>query len=215
MSKKLNKQDLQDFVDYTMANRSAPYKRIIIGDISESAQRYLKDKFGVSVQTIKTDNSSVIHAMNKEAHNLELDDLQYMTDVINTSQDITLAPKEHNQCKLLIFRKDIGGEITVLAEVHPKYETLLVFDAWRKKPREHATANANKDTPSANVRNANPSAVTPLSDTSEKKSSAFMSKERNSYDFQDETQEKDEKTGERDERDGKTDKEGPPTFSTR
>jgi hypothetical protein len=73
---------------------------------------------------------------------------------------------------VLIFKKDIGGELTVLADFYPKYETLVIFDAWRKKPRNSATADTNEGTPSANVRNAEPSAsYDSLSPSSGEKSS--------------------------------------------
>jgi hypothetical protein len=168
----LDTQGLKTFIDDAMANRKETNKRVKIGDISETAQARLKDKFGFNIPEVDTDNSSVIHAMQKAAHNLEPDDLLHAVDVINTSEDITLSEEEHQNNKVLEFKKDINGELTILAEVHAKGGYLLVFNAWRKKKAlRHTTADTGEGKPGANVRNASQRAYSPLSDTSEKKSS--------------------------------------------
>jgi hypothetical protein len=95
--------------------------------------------------------------MKQAHHNLEPDDLLYAVDVINTSNDISLSDKKHKFNSVVVFKKDRGGEITVLTEVHVKNNYLLVFDAWRQqKARRYATAQR----PSANVQNGSPSADT-------------------------------------------------------
>jgi hypothetical protein len=63
---------------------------------------------------------------------------------------------------VLIFKKDIEGEITILAEMHKNEGYLLVFDAWRqKKKRLRKDTTAQK--PSANVQDESPHADTSLS----------------------------------------------------
>ena len=84
--------------------------------------------------------TGIIHALKKVNHNLQPDDLLYAIDVINTSTDISLNSKKHKSNDVLIFKKDINGEITFLAEVHIKNDYLLIFNAWRqKKARRGAT----------------------------------------------------------------------------
>jgi hypothetical protein len=151
-------QELSAFIDNSMNNRAMRHKIIKIGDISDPAQKRIKDKFGFSVKFIKTDNYGMIHAKRKVTHNLEPDDLLHAVDVINTSQNIALSSEPHQDHNVLIFKKDIGGELTFLAEFYPKYETLVIFNAWRQKPRSRTTADTDKGTPSANVQNAEPSA---------------------------------------------------------
>jgi hypothetical protein len=159
--KRLDKQELRTFVEITMSNRSAPYKRVIIGDIVKDAQARIERKCHVTLERINIDNQNIIHAMGKAAHNLEPDDLIYAVDTINTSTDITVSPYKHLSTTVLVFKKNMGGgEFTVLAEVHPKGSYLLVFDAWRqKKARRSSTANM----PRANVQNGSSYADTPLS----------------------------------------------------
>jgi hypothetical protein len=78
-----------------------------------------------------------------------------VVEVINTATDISISNKKHKSNDVLVFKKDIDGEITFLAEVHEKNGYLLVFNAWRqKKARRDATAQR----PSANVRNESPCA---------------------------------------------------------
>ncbi|MDR1149232.1 MAG: hypothetical protein LBK66_11440, partial [Spirochaetaceae bacterium] len=121
---------------------------------------------------INIDNSGVIHAKKKAAHNLEPDDLLLAVNVINNSDTIGLSEKQHKRCKVMEFKKDVGSEITFIAEIHEKEGYLLVFDAWRrKKARRDTTADTNKGTPSANVQNEAPQADTSLSPDSGEKSS--------------------------------------------
>jgi hypothetical protein len=93
-------------------------KGIKIGIVSKNTKKLLDNKFGFGVQDI--DKDGVIHALDKPAHNLDPDDLLRMVDIINTSQDITLSPEKHQNNQVLIFKKDVDGELTVLAEFRKK-----------------------------------------------------------------------------------------------
>jgi hypothetical protein len=157
----------QDFIGYTMANRNATNKRLKIGDLSEDRQNLINERFECALKDITTDTSGIIHAMEKKEHNLEPDDLLHAVDVINTAEDVTLSPKKHQNNKVLVFKKDINGELTILAEIRSKYGHLTVFDAWRKeKARRHPDAVVNTQPPGTHVLNASPPADTPLSDGS-------------------------------------------------
>ena len=49
MSKEINiadKQTLKTFIDVSMAERSSPYKRIRLGNISPNTQKLIQKKFG-------------------------------------------------------------------------------------------------------------------------------------------------------------------------
>ena len=81
----------------------------------------------------------------------------HVVEVINTAADISVSPKNHKSNDVLIFKKDIDGEITFLAEVHRKNGYLLVFNAWR---RQKARRDATAQRPSANVQNGSPRAGT-------------------------------------------------------
>jgi hypothetical protein len=155
-----------------MGNRGAPHKRAIIGETSKETRTYIENSTGRVVRNINIDNSGIIHAMGKAAHNLEADDLLYAVEVINTSSDITVSPKKHLSNTVLIFKKDIGGgELTILTEVHEKGDYLVVFDAWRqKKALRYPTANK----PSANVQDDSQHADTSLSPQSAEKSSVLF-----------------------------------------
>jgi transcription elongation factor len=146
---------LHDFIDETQKNRKKRYKRIRIGAISDEAQKRIENICGGKIPEIDIDNSGVIHAIKKAEHNLQPDDLLNVVEVINTATDISISAKKHKSNDVLVFKKDIDGEITFLAEVHEKNGYLLVFNAWRaKKARRDATAQR----PSANVQNESPRA---------------------------------------------------------
>jgi hypothetical protein len=165
--------ELKSFIDHTMTDRSAPYRRLKIGLVSENTKKLLDNKFGFDIQDIDIDKDGVIHAMDKPTHNLEPDDLLHAADVINTSQDITLSPEKHQNNQVLIFKKDIDGELTVLVEFRKKNGYLLVFDAWRKQ-KARRRSNAVQSPPGTYVQNGSPRAsVTSLSSDSAEKSSGI------------------------------------------
>ena len=148
---------LHDFIEETLKKRKSPYKRIRIGNISDEAKKRIESICGEKISGIDIDNSGIIHAIKKAEHNLQPDDLLNAVEVINTAIDISISSKKHKSNDVLVFKKDIDGDITFLAEVHEKNDYLLVFNAWRqKKARRDATAKR----PSANVQNESPRANT-------------------------------------------------------
>jgi hypothetical protein len=73
--------------------------------------------------------------------------------MINTAADISLSPERHQDTDVLIFRKDIDGDMTVLTEVHAGKGYILVSDCWRRNKRRN---RATGKSPSANVQNGVP-----------------------------------------------------------
>jgi len=126
------KKELQDFIKETLENRNNEYKIIKIGETTEDAKQRIEKICGKKISSIDIDNSGVIHAVSKVNHNIESDDLLLAVDVINTTTDISLSDKKHQDCDVLIFKKDIDGEITFLTETHIKKDYLLIFNAWRQ-----------------------------------------------------------------------------------
>ena len=149
---------LHELIKESLKNRKAPHKWIRIGTIGGEAQERIERKCGARVSEIHIDNSGVIHAMAQAHHNLEPDDLLHAADAINTTSDICLSDRKHKCNDVLIFKKDINGDITFLAEVHVKNGYLLVFDAWRQK-KARRDPDAAQRPPEAYVRNESPSAV--------------------------------------------------------
>jgi hypothetical protein len=150
---------LCDFINESLKDRKAPHKWIRIGIIGNDAQKRIEQKCGAIVSEIHIDNSGIIHAMDKLHHNLKSDDLLHAVDVINTTNDISLSEEKHKSNDVLIFKKDISGDITFLTEVHVKKGYLLVFNAWRQKMARR-DPDAAKRPPGAYVRNESPSAGT-------------------------------------------------------
>jgi len=127
------KEELKNFIKQTLENREKTNKRVIIGKINEEAQQRIEKLCGKKISDIDIDSSGIFHSITKVNHNIEPDDLLYAIDVINTTKDITLTNKKHQDCDVLIFRKNIDGEITFLTEAHIANNYLLVFNAWRQK----------------------------------------------------------------------------------
>jgi hypothetical protein len=100
-----DEKELKDFVNATMADKNAPFKRLFIGTVSDTVQQKLKTDFGFTVTDIDIDKDGIIHAMDKAAHNLEADDLLYAVEVINNGQDIELSPLKHQKKPRIYIQK--------------------------------------------------------------------------------------------------------------
>ena len=134
---------LMDFIKRSLENKKAPYKRVIIGTINNDAQIRIKNVCGVNVKEIDIDNHSIIHTLANRNHNLEPEDILLPVDVINTSVNIELSDKKHQENQVLVFKKDIDGDITFLTEVRVKNGYLFIFNAWRqKKARSRRSSDA-------------------------------------------------------------------------
>jgi len=150
---------LAEFIEESLKKRKVhtPNKRVIIGTVSDEAQKRIKEKCGSRVKNINIDNHSIVHAITQLHHNLEPEDILLAVDVINTTTDIELSDEKHQGCDVLIFQKDIDGDITFLTEVHAKNGYLLVCDAWRqKKARSRRSSDAANKPPRTYAHNDSP-----------------------------------------------------------
>jgi putative MATE family efflux protein len=163
-------ENLYDFILETLENRHGAYKRIVIGYVHPSAQKRIEELCHAKVSEIDIDNSGIVHAVTKVHHNLSPDDLLDAVDVINTATDISLSGKKHKDNDVLVFSKDIDGEITFLTEVHVTNDYLMIFDAWRKKK---ARRDPTVRRPRADVQDEPPRAFDSLSHQSAEMSSGF------------------------------------------
>ena len=169
---------LLEFIEESLKKRDVPNKRVMIGKINEDAQERIEAKCGKKVKDIDIDKDSIIHALTQLHHNLEPEDILLAVDVINTATDIELSDKKHQNCDVLVFQKDIDGDITFLTEVHAKNGFLLVCDAWRqKKARSRRSSDAAEKPPRTYAQNDSPRNELPIvSHKSDEKSSGDTSR---------------------------------------
>ncbi|TYT77821.1 PBECR3 domain-containing polyvalent protein [Treponema phagedenis] len=130
-------------------------ERLFVGHVSSEAQKRIKEVTGLDAKSIILDSNSVRHVMNKEAHNLELEDLKYMQEVINDPSSIKLSERKHRYNPVIEFRKDINGEITFVEEFRSNRGQLELVTCYRKKRKSAVKVSMlRKSTPpETNVRN--------------------------------------------------------------
>jgi len=136
-AKTLTSNELKEFID-AVKESPKPYKRVIIGHVSDEAKKRIeieaKGKINAQkLNNINIDSESVYYALKKLHHNLESSDLLLAVEVINTATDIELSNTQHQDNDVILFKKDIDGEITFLTEVRIGKGYLLIFDAYRQK----------------------------------------------------------------------------------
>lgn len=142
-----SQEEYQIFINQSLINKDGINKKINIGETTEDT----RTRLGKNVRNIGIDNDAVIHAYN-EKHNLEPDDLLHAAEIINEADNLILSKKQHNQCNVISFVKDLNGEIELLAEIHEQKYFLMIFNAWRKK-KVRRRPDAVERPPGTNVLN--------------------------------------------------------------
>ncbi|EFW36653.1 hypothetical protein HMPREF9554_02873, partial [Treponema phagedenis F0421] len=148
-------------------------ERLFVGYVSSEAQKRIKEATGLDVKSIILDSDSVRHVMNKEAHNLELEDLKYMQEVINDPSSIKLSEQKYYHNAVIEFRKDISGEITFVEEFRAKRGQLELVTCYRKKRKSAANASMlrKSTSPETNVLSRNDGQINTSIPQSDEKSS--------------------------------------------
>ena len=121
------KQFLSDTIDTTKD------RRISLGEVSESAKKRIKDKTGKDVNRIILDSGEIRHAMKKTAHNIELSDLERIGEIVNSTNDITLEDKKHQNNDVIRFVEEVDNGINLIMEFRAKKGDLSLVTAYRER----------------------------------------------------------------------------------
>ena len=126
----LTKDELRQFI---FDVRSGKISNALIGIVSNSTKKIIREKTGVDVSKIILEGSSVIH-INDPKHKLETDDLEKCVEVINNPVSVTLSTEKSKQgLDVLFFEGDINGKIFFVEVVHKKfYGFLSLKTAYRQ-----------------------------------------------------------------------------------
>jgi hypothetical protein len=109
-------------------------KKALIGRVVPETAKRIKNLCGKDATAIILDSSAVRHAYSKKNHNLENDDLLHLVDAINTASVIEVSDKKHQDNDVLIFKKDINGEIDFVEELRMKHNgQLALITCYRLK----------------------------------------------------------------------------------
>jgi hypothetical protein len=156
-NEEMDTEESRNFISESLNNRLKK-ATMRLGIVEASAKVRIAEKIGnINIEEITTSMDDVRHAYQPK-HHLEKYDLLLAANVINTATDVSLSDRKHADNDVLVFNKDIDGEITFLAEVHVKKGSLVVFDCWhQKKARNRSDANVS---PGANVQDVTPHADT-------------------------------------------------------
>jgi len=151
-------EEFQNFIKQSLENRDGINRKIKIGETTKDARKRIKKIYGKSISNIGIDNNGIVHAHEEKHHNLETDDLFHVVDIINSALDISVSDTKHQDCDVLEFKKDINGNIKILAEIHNSKNYLMIFNAMRKKKAQRRP-DATKMSPGAHVQDAPPPAL--------------------------------------------------------
>ena len=143
------KQFLSDTIDTTKD------RRISLGEVSESAKKRIKDKAGKDVNRIILDSGEIRHAMKKTAHNIELSDLERIGEIVNSTNDITLEDKKHQNNDVIRFVEEVDNGINLIMEFRAKKGDLSLVTAYREKRADAPMKNPGQTSETLRTSNSN------------------------------------------------------------
>ena len=143
------KQFLSDTIDTTKD------RRISLGEVSESAKKRIKDKTGKDVNRIILDSGEIRHAMKKTAHNIELSDLERIGEIVNSTNDITLEDKKHQNNDVIRFVEEVDNGINLIMEFRAKKGDLSLVTAYREKRADAPMKNPGQTSETLRTSNSN------------------------------------------------------------
>ena len=146
--KVLNKEETKDFI--RKHKNSKENERVCLGDVKPEAKTRIKKATGLDTTRVILDSDSIRHTFQKPAHNLEIDDLDDMYDVVNTTHDISLSSDTTKRgTPVIIFRKEESNGVYLLMEFRAGKHELELQTAYRQQNRQRH----DETSPQANVRN--------------------------------------------------------------
>jgi hypothetical protein len=97
------------------------HKKAWIGVVKPSAAGRIQAVCGKTVSKIMVESDTVWHSYKKRGHNLQPDDIFHITTVINAADSITKSSYGHQNNEVLLFSKDISGNLTFVVEVRVNF----------------------------------------------------------------------------------------------
>jgi hypothetical protein len=136
----LSAEDFKQFCAEALASKTNT--KAFIGSVNPEAMMRIKAITDITVAKIMVDSGAIRHAYAKAEHCLESDDIFHLVDVINTSTDIQLSDMKHQNNKILVFKKNIHGNIVFVEEARIQYGGwLALVTCYReKKAGRHSDA---------------------------------------------------------------------------
>ena len=170
----ITKAEYSDFINTALhTDKQDPAK---IGFINESIRQRIKEKTNCDVAHIEVDMGHIRHIINKEAHNVDTEDVLLMPEVVNNAEYIIPHKHQNRGTKVIEIKTNLDGYIHLILGIHNKgdgYVSPITYYRPKKKA-QHGSDGTPKVYPGANVQNEAPSANASLSHTSGEKSSNFF-----------------------------------------
>ena len=79
------------------------------------------------------DKGSVTHSLEKEEHHLSKDDFRKIGKIVNTTTDISIQPRRHQNNQVLLFREQRTNGLEILMEVRAGKHNLALVTMYRPK----------------------------------------------------------------------------------
>ena len=101
--------------------------------MKEDAKIRIKQITGKEINRVIIDNASVVHSLEKEEHHISKDDFKKIGRIVNTTSDITLQTRKHQNNQVLVFKEQRNNGLELVMEVRAGRHNLALVTMYRPK----------------------------------------------------------------------------------
>ena len=138
-SKGATKKEIKEFLANAMTTNER--QTLSFGLVEYKARKRIKELIGKDVELIIVDSDAVRHAMKKDVHNIELEDLGKVGEIVNSTKNISVSPEKHFGNVTLEFVEEVENGMKLIVEFRSGKGNLALVTAYRKEKKKKTRRN--------------------------------------------------------------------------
>ena len=124
-------KEIKDFVNNSFTSKKN--EKATVSKIYDDSKIRIKQITGKEINRVIIDNASVIHSLEKEEHHISKRDFNKIGKIINSTTDITLQQRKHQNNQVLLFKEQKNNGLELVMEVRAGKHNLALVTMYRPK----------------------------------------------------------------------------------
>ena len=124
-------KEINNFVNNSFSSKTN--EKATVSKVKEDAKIRIKQITGKEINRVIIDNASVVHSLEKEEHHISKDDFKKIGRIVNTTSDITLQTRKHQNNQVLVFKEQRNNGLELVMEVRAGRHNLALVTMYRPK----------------------------------------------------------------------------------
>lgn len=124
-------KEVENFV--SNAKSLSSNDKITVSKIKDDTKERIRNLANCDLNRVLIDKGSVIHTLEKEIHHVSEADFKKIGRIVNSTSDITIQPKNHQNNKVLLFKEQKDNGLNIVMEVRAGKHNLALITMYRVK----------------------------------------------------------------------------------